>query len=87
MDVRQIDPQGNRWLHTFRVFALDRPIPAKPFSKARIFVDKGLVFAVLRSRRKLLDAFNEPALLAATKQMRFKRSGNELVVYDPKARK
>jgi hypothetical protein len=66
---------------------VDRPIPAKPFSKARIFVDKGLVFAVLRSRRKLLDAFNEPALLAATKQMRFKRSGKELVIYEPKIRK
>jgi hypothetical protein len=24
MDVRQADPQGNRWLLTFRIFALDR---------------------------------------------------------------
>ncbi len=66
---------------------VDRPIPAKPFSKARVFVDKGLVFAVLRSKRKLLDAYNEPALLAADKQMRFKRSGNELVVYEPKSKR
>ena len=63
---------------------VDRPIPARPFSRARVFVDKGLVFAVLRSKRKLLDAYNEPALLAAEKQMRFKRSGNQLVLYEPK---
>ncbi len=63
---------------------VDRPIPAKPFSRGRVFVDKGLVFAVLRSKRKILNAFSEPALLAATKQMKFKRSGNELVVYEPK---
>ncbi|HKT21434.1 MAG TPA: hypothetical protein VJR06_02250, partial [Nitrososphaerales archaeon] len=24
MDVEQVDPQGNRWLLTFRIFALDR---------------------------------------------------------------
>ena len=24
VDVRSVDPQGNRWLLTFRVFALDR---------------------------------------------------------------
>ncbi|MDE1854370.1 MAG: hypothetical protein KGI38_11580 [Thaumarchaeota archaeon] len=65
---------------------VDRPLPAKPFSRGRIFVDKGLVFAVLRSKRKILDAFAEPALLAADKQMKFKRSGNELVIYEPKKR-
>jgi hypothetical protein len=63
---------------------VDRPIPAKPFSKARVFVDKGLVFAVLRAKRKLLNAYEEPALLAATQQMKFKRSGNQLVLYEPK---
>lgn len=66
---------------------VDRPIPAKPFSRARVFVDKGLVFAVLRSKRKLLDAYSEPALLAATQQMKFKRSGNELVIYEPKLKR
>lgn len=66
---------------------VDRPLPAKPFSKARIFVNKGLVFAVLRSKKKLINAFSEPALLAATQQMKFKRSGNELVVYEPKIRR
>lgn len=66
---------------------VDRPLPAKPFSKARIFVDKGLVFAVLKSKRKILNAFSEPALLAATQQMRFKRSGNELVIYEPKRKR
>jgi hypothetical protein len=65
---------------------VDRPLPAKPFSRARVFVDKGLVFAVLRSKRKLLDAYKEPELLAATQQMRFKRSGNQLVLYEPKAK-
>ena len=65
---------------------VDRPIPAKPFSRGRIFVDKGLVFAVLRSKRKILDAYAEPALLAADKQMKFKRSGNDLVLYEPKVR-
>lgn len=63
---------------------VDRPLPAKPFSRGRIFVDKGLVFAVLRSKRKILDAYAEPALLAADKQMKFKRSGNDLVLYEPK---
>jgi hypothetical protein len=63
---------------------LDRPLPAKPFSRGRVFVDKGLVFAVLRSKRKLIEAFSEPAILAADKQMRFKRSGNQLVLYEPK---
>ncbi len=63
---------------------VDRPLPAKPFSRGRIFVDKGLVFAVLRSKRKILDAYAEPALLAAEKQMKFKRSGNQLVLYEPK---
>jgi hypothetical protein len=66
---------------------VDRPIPAKPFSRARVFVDKGLVFAVLRSKKKLINAFNEPALLAATHQMKFKRSGDKLVVYEPKVKK
>jgi hypothetical protein len=66
---------------------VDRPIPAKPFSRARVFVNKGLVFAVLRSKRKLIDAFSEPALLAATQQMKFKRSGNDLVLYVPKIRR
>ena len=66
---------------------LDRPLPAKPFSRGRVFVDKGLVFAVLRSKRKLLEAFSEPALLAAEKQMKFKRSGNDLVLYEPKQRR
>jgi hypothetical protein len=65
---------------------VDRPLPAKPFSRARIFENKGLVFAVLRSKRKILDAYEEPALLAASKQMRFKRSGNDLVIYEPKQR-
>ena len=65
---------------------VDRPIPAKPFSRGQIFVDKGLVFAVLRSKRKILDAYAEPALLAADKQMKFKRSGNDLVLYEPKVR-
>ena len=63
---------------------LDRPLPAKPFSRGRIFVDKGLVFAVLRSKRKLLEAYSEPAILAADQQMKFKRSGNQLVWYVPK---
>ncbi len=63
---------------------VDRPLPAKPFSRGRVFVDKGLVFAVLRSKRKLLNALNEPAILAATQQMKFKRSGNQLVLYEPK---
>ena len=66
---------------------VDNPLPAKPFSKGRVFVDKGLVFAVLRARRKLLEAYNEPAMLAAEKQMKFKRSGNDLVLYVPKVRK
>ena len=47
-------------------------------------MNKGQVFAVLRSRRKLLAAFNEPAPLAASLKMKFKRSGNELVIYEPK---
>ncbi len=63
---------------------VDRPLPAKPFSRARIFVDKGLVFAVLRSKKKIINAFSEPAILAATQQMKFKRSGNQLVLYEPK---
>ena len=63
---------------------VDRPIPAKPFSKARVFVNKGLVFAVLRSKRKLLDAYAEPELLAASQQMKFKKSGNQLILYEPK---
>ncbi len=63
---------------------VDRPIPAKPFSKGRVFVDKGLVFAVLRSKRKLINAYNEPAILSATQQMKFKKSGNQLVLYEPK---
>ena len=62
---------------------VDRPLPAKPFSRGRVFVDKGLVFAVLRYIRKILDAYAEPALLAADKQMKFKRSGNQLVLYEP----
>ncbi|HZW85518.1 MAG TPA: hypothetical protein VFE91_06435 [Nitrososphaerales archaeon] len=66
---------------------VDRPLPAKPFPRARIFVDKGLVFAVLRLKRKIIEAFSEPALLAATQQMKFKRSGNQLELYLPKARK
>ena len=52
----------------------------------RVFVDKGLVFAVLRSERKLINAFNEPAILAATQQMKFKRTGNQLILYEPKVR-
>ncbi len=72
----------NPYKHNGRV--VDRPLPAKPFSKARIFVDKGLVFAVLRSKRKILNAFSEPAILASTQQMKFKRSGNQLVLYEPK---
>ncbi len=63
---------------------VDRPLPAKPFSRGRVFVDKGLVFAVLRSKRKLINAFSEPAILAASHQMKFKRSGNQLVLYEPK---
>ncbi len=63
---------------------VDRPLPAKPFSRGRVFVDKGLVFAVLRSKRKLINAFSEPAILAASQQMKFKRSGNQLVLYEPK---
>ncbi|MDG6900688.1 MAG: hypothetical protein JRM80_01815 [Nitrososphaerota archaeon] len=66
---------------------VDRPIPARPFSRARVFVDKGLVFAVLRSKRKLLDAYSEPEILAATQQMKFKRSGNQLVLYEPEQRR
>ena len=66
---------------------VDRPIPARPFSRGRVFVDKGLVFAVLRSKRKLIDAFNEPAILSATQQMKFKKSGNQLVLYEPKVRR
>ena len=66
---------------------VDRPIPAKPFSRARVFVDKGLVFAVLRSKRKLLDAYSEPETLAADQQMKFKRSGNQLILYEPKRRR
>lgn len=65
---------------------VDRPIPAKPFSRARVFVDKGLVFAVLRAKKKLINAFSEPSALAVTQQMRFKRSGNQLVLYEPKSR-
>ncbi len=64
---------------------VDRPLPAKPFSRGRVFVDKGLVFAVLRSKRKLINAYNEPAILSATQQMKFKRSGNQLILYEPKA--
>jgi hypothetical protein len=66
---------------------VDRPLPAKPFSKSRIFVNKSFVFAVLRSKRKILNAFSEPAVLAATQQMKFKRSGNELVIYEPKQKR
>ena len=50
-------------------------------------LDKGLVFAVLRSKRKILDVFAEPALLAADRQMKFKRSGNQLVLYEPKQKR
>ena len=49
--------------------------------------DRWLVFAVLRSKRKILDAYAEPALLAADKQMKFKRSGNDLVLYEPKVKR
>lgn len=66
---------------------VDRPLPAKPFSRARIFENKGFVFAVLRSKKKILNAFTEPAQLAATQQMKFKRSGNQLVIYEPKQRR
>jgi hypothetical protein len=66
---------------------VDRPLPAKIFSKARVFQNKGMVFAVLRSKRKILDAYSEPALLAATQQMKFKRAGKELVLYEPKLRR
>jgi hypothetical protein len=59
-------------------------LEARLFSRARIFVNKGLVFGGLRALRKILEAYSEPALLAATQQMKFKRSGNELVVYEPK---
>lgn len=57
-----------------------------PDFRARVFVDKGLVFAVLRSKRKILDAYSEPETLAASAQMRFKLSGNQLVLYEPKSR-
>ncbi len=66
---------------------VDRPLPAKPFSKGRVFVNKAFIFAVLRAKRKILDAYEEPAILAATQQMKFKRSGNELIVYAPKAKR
>ena len=49
-------------------------------------MDKGLVFAVLRSKWKLINAFNEPAILSATQQMKFRKSGNQLVLYEPKVR-
>jgi len=52
----------------------------------RVFGDKGLVFAVFRSKRKLLDAYREPENLAASQQMKFKHSGNQLVLYEPKHR-
>lgn len=50
---------------------LDRPIPPKMFSRGGIYENKGLVFAVLKSKRKILDAREEPAMLAVTGQMRF----------------
>jgi len=56
------------------------------FQFSSIFENKGLVFAVLRAKRKILEAYEEPALLAATQQMRFKRSGNQKVLYEPKRR-
>ena len=66
---------------------MDHPFPAKPFSLSGVYFDKGLVFAVLRSKKKLINAFSEPAILAASHQMKFKRSGNQLVIYEPKVRK
>ena len=66
---------------------VDHPIPAKPFSHSGVYFDKGLVFAVLRSKKKLINAFSEPAILAASHQMKFKRSGNQLVIYEPKVRR
>jgi hypothetical protein len=41
---------------------------------------------VLRSK-KIISAFSEPAVLAATMQMKSKRSGNQLVLYEPKMRR
>lgn len=54
--------------------------------KATVSVDKGLVYAVLRSNKKITNAFSEPTLLAASMRMKFKRSGNDLVLYEPKAK-
>lgn len=63
---------------------VDRPLPAKPFSKAWVFVDKGLVFAVLRSKRKIINAFSEPAILASTQQMRFHARTGDLLAPRPR---
>ncbi len=41
---------------------------------------------ILRSKRKIVNVFSEPAILAAMQQMKFKRSGKELVIYELKRR-
>ncbi len=50
---------------------LDKPLPPKVFSKAGIYENNGLVFAVLKAKKQILEAYHEPQRLAASAQMRF----------------